>query len=55
MEYVLILAIFWSGDVTSQAILFPSQQACEAARVAARDGFKVITRNEGVCVPRGTP
>jgi len=53
MSYVLI-AVFWlsSYGVTSQAVLFPSKEACEAAITAlSKPGFRAS--RELACVPLG--
>jgi hypothetical protein len=50
-EFILILVISAFGYTTSQAILFPSKDACEAAKVQAPS----LGQTRAVCVPRGTP
>jgi hypothetical protein len=51
-EYILILVVSAYGGTTSQAILFPTQQACETAKVASSKAFY---RTQAVCVPRNVP
>ena len=57
-EFILILAIF-SGPsgATSQAILFPSKDACEAAITEAAKAFAGYPYGicRAICVPRGKP
>ncbi len=64
-EYILILMMVASGSATqasstSQAILFPSQAACENAKTQVLTEFttnswtyKGLAR--AICVPRGNP
>jgi hypothetical protein len=56
-EFILILVLSVGGytSTTSQAILFPTQAACENAKTAAMAAFSDMRRSSAVCVPRGTP
>lgn len=68
MEFILILAIgtAMKEGITSQAVLFPNEVACEIAREKAEKAFSVPpkgpywlrqteTTAKGVCVPRQAP
>jgi len=51
-EYILILMLVAGGSMpTSQSILFPSKDACEAAKTATKTEWP---QSSSVCVPRRT-
>jgi hypothetical protein len=57
-EFILILIVVMgirggstADSVTATSILFPSKEACEAARVQTAS----LGTTRAVCVPRGTP
>jgi len=55
MEFILIL-IFANppNAMTSQAVLFPNQAACENARQLTQEGLgktSPFSKVEGICVP----
>jgi len=54
-EYILILMLIAGGEggsmPTSQSILFPSKDVCEAAKTATKAEWP---QSRSVCVPRRT-
>ncbi|TAJ97177.1 MAG: hypothetical protein EPO10_17715 [Reyranella sp.] len=62
MEHILILGMVIGSahpyGATSQAVLFPTYDACEKARVKAEETFSTggifsyFKKAQGVCVPR---
>lgn len=64
MEYILILGIFFYGNLAVTTITFASKEACEAARKEAVEAFTfrfsdssntVRDRARAICAPRNVP
>ncbi len=58
-EFILILVILYGhhGAPAATSILFPSEQACEAAKklAVAEFSFQYKPPARALCVPRNTP